>query len=99
MIALTVVFPVLAGATALRLGQWQVVEAGSLRARAERAMHRPAEKDTIRADILDRSGTELAQTNFRDRLIAYPDLLEPDEVEAVLDELAIALGITPAEAR
>ena len=99
MIVLTVVFSFLAGATALRLGQWQVVEAGSLRAKAERAMPRPAEKDTIRADILDRSGTELGQTNFRDRLVAYPDLLEPGEADAVLDELAIALDISPAEAR
>ena len=88
LIALTVVFTVLAGATALRLGQWQVVEAQSLRAKAERAMPRPAQEDTIRADILDRSGTELAQTTFRDRLVAYPDLLEADQVEAVLDSLS-----------
>jgi cell division protein FtsI/penicillin-binding protein 2 len=99
MIALSVVFTVLAGASSLRLGQWQVVEAQSLRARAERVMPRRAEQDRIRADILDRAGTELAQTNFRDRLVAYPDLLKEGEADAVLDELALALGITPAESR
>jgi cell division protein FtsI/penicillin-binding protein 2 len=98
-LALIVVFTLLAGGTALRLGQWQVVEAQSLRARAERAMPRASASDTIRADILDRAGTALAQTNFRDRLVAYPDLLEPGEADAILDELAVALDITPAEAR
>jgi cell division protein FtsI (penicillin-binding protein 3) len=97
MIALILVFTLFGSATVLRLGQFQVVDAPVLRAKAQRVMPRALEPDTIRADILDRSGTPLAQTHFRDRLVAHPDLMN-GEPDLVIDELAVALGMSPAEA-
>ena len=93
MIALLTVFSVMGTATALRLGYWQVVEGPTLRARAQKSIPRPTEPPVIRGDILDHAGVALAQTVFRDRLVAYPELVPEARREALLEELAVVMGI------
>jgi cell division protein FtsI (penicillin-binding protein 3) len=93
MIALLTVLSVLGSATAVRLGYWQVVEGPTLRARAQMSIPRPTEPQVIRGDILDHAGVALAQTVFRDRLVAYPELIPESRRQAVIEELARILEI------
>ncbi|MFN8620915.1 MAG: penicillin-binding protein 2 [Chloroflexota bacterium] len=95
---------VFAVAAAVRLADWQVVRGPKLREEALALLQRPADIPTLRGRILDRNGTVLAVTGFRDRLVAYPKLLNvgsPEAVEArrhdVLADLTDILGLTPDE--
>lgn len=88
MIALLLVFTVLGSAAAFRLGYWQVVQGPELRARAQSSLPRPTDPPVIRGDILDHAGVALAQTVFRDRLVAYPELITETKRQAVIEALA-----------
>lgn len=86
-------------ATALggRLAYWQIAEGDQLRAMADAQLARPVQAEQRRGDITDRAGTVLATTAYRDRLVAYPDLVPADRREAVAGQLAALVGLGGAD--
>ena len=99
LLALLCVFLVGALALGARAAYWQVVD-------HERLVSEAADQTTItidtpsqRGDIFDRTGTVvLATTVQRERLVAAPDQLTPDQRRATVAELTRLLGLDDAAA-
>jgi cell division protein FtsI (penicillin-binding protein 3) len=97
MVAILLVFSVLATATGLRLGYWQVIAASELAEDALQSMGSDSVEMPPRADILDRDGVVMAQTASYDVLVAYPSDIEPEEREGIIETLGGILGLDAAE--
>lgn len=99
MLLVLLAFAVVATAASVRLGQWQIVEAGELstRMRTAIAQSRAAANRIIRADIVDRRGKVLAKTSTFDRLVAYPNTMDPAEVGPMVELLGALLDLKPYE--
>ncbi len=82
-----------AGALGLRLAYWQIGQGDDLRRRANDQLARPIEAQTRRGEILDSRGTVLATTGYRDRLAAYPDLLNPVDRPKVAHRIGAILEL------
>lgn len=82
-----------AGALGLRLVYWQIGQGDDLRARASEQLARPGDTQARRGEIVDSNGTVLATTAYRDRLAAYPDLLNDEERPRVARRLGDILGL------
>jgi len=70
LIVLMLTIAVIAAALGGRLAYWQLAEGGQLRNMAEAQLAKPVVAEQRRGDITDRSGTLLATTAYRDRLVA-----------------------------
>src|SRR6187397_1463536 len=97
LIVLMLTMVVIASALGGRLAYWQLAEGDQLRAMADAQLARPVQAEQRRGDITDRSGTLLATTAYRDRLVAYPDLVPADKRDAVAGQLAALVGLTGAD--
>jgi cell division protein FtsI/penicillin-binding protein 2 len=93
LVALLVVMVLVASALTVRLAYWQLSEGTQLRQMAESQVARPVSAELRRGDITDRSGTLLATTAYRDRLVAYPDLIAKDSREPIARQLAALAGL------
>jgi cell division protein FtsI/penicillin-binding protein 2 len=93
LVLLLCILAVFAGALGLRLAYWQIGQADDLQRRAAEQLATNTEEQVRRGQILDRGGTVLATTAYRDRLAAYPDLLNADERPVVAQRLADILGL------
>ncbi len=80
----------------LRLAYWQVVMGPDLAARAQGQIQQTTTEPALRGDILDRHGAVLATTGYRDTLAAWPNIIDADRREAMVDELAAILGLDEA---
>jgi cell division protein FtsI/penicillin-binding protein 2 len=95
LISLMCVFAVMASALMLRLAYWQVGQADDLQGKAhEQLVTADADEQIRRGEITDSSGTVLATTAYRDRLAAYPDVLNEEERPVVAQRLAAILGMS-----
>jgi cell division protein FtsI/penicillin-binding protein 2 len=97
LVALLVVMVLVASALTVRLAYWQLSEGGQLRQMAESQVARPVRAELRRGDITDRSGTLLATTAYRDRLVAYPDLIAEDSREPIARQLAALTGLDDSD--
>ncbi len=87
----------LAASLVLRLGYWQVVEAGSLAARAREQTTMRIEEAPRRGEIYDRSGTVvLATTVDRYTVAVAADRLDPEAQATLTDRLAELLDLDAA---
>ena len=93
MVAILLIFAILATAATAGLGYWQVVAAPELTAKAIRSMTPPQETRLARASIVDRNGKVLAQTASLDRLDAHPSNIDPEDREVIVDTLTPILGL------
>lgn len=93
---LMLVLAAFAIAASVRLADWQVARGPQLREEAQAQLQRRAELATQRGRILDRNGQVLALTGYRDRLVAFPDVLADrdqtrvDAVEALTEMLGLS---------
>src|SRR3954454_3007807 len=94
LIVLMLTIAVIAAALGGRLAYWQLAEGGQLRAMADAQVAKPVAAEQRRGDISDRSGTLLATTAYRDRLVAYPDLVPEGKRDAVAGQLAALVGLS-----
>lgn len=85
-----------AGALGLRLAYWQIGQGDDLRSRANEQLAHPGEAQTRRGEIVDSRGIVLATTASRDRLAAYPDLLNSEDRPKVARRLGDILGLSGA---
>jgi cell division protein FtsI/penicillin-binding protein 2 len=97
LIVLMLTMAVIATALGGRLAYWQLIEGDQLQAMADAQLARPVQAEQRRGDITDRSGTLLATTAYRDRLVAYPDLVPEDKRDSVASQLAALVGLTGAD--
>ncbi len=98
MVLIMLAFAMVAAAASVRLGQWQIVEAGELTAQYLAAIElAQVANESIRADIIDRDGVVLAKTSSFDKLVAYPDRIDPEDDEAIVAVLAALLDLKPRE--
>jgi len=88
---------VIASALGGRLAYWQLAQGNQLQGMANAQLARPVQAEQRRGDITDRSGTLLATTAYRDRLVAYPGLVPADKRDAVAGQLAALVGLTGAD--
>jgi cell division protein FtsI (penicillin-binding protein 3) len=86
-----------AGAITLRLAYWQIGQGDGLRALADQQLANPAEAQTRRGEIVDSRGTVLATTAYRDRLAAYPDLMNSEDRPKIARRLGEILGMNGAQ--
>ena len=86
-----------AGALMLRLAYWQIGQGDDLRSRANDQLAHPGETQTRRGEIVDSHGTVLATTAYRDRLAAYPDLLNSQQRPRIARRLGDILGLKGGE--
>ena len=99
LLALLCVFLVAALALGARSAYWQVVDHERLVTEAAAQTAVTIETPSQRGDIYDRTGTVvLATTVQRERLVAAPDQLTPDQRRATVAELAQLLGLDEAAA-
>ncbi|MDO8484361.1 MAG: penicillin-binding protein 2 [Candidatus Limnocylindrales bacterium] len=97
LLALLVVFLVGSLALTARSAYWQVLEHDRLVAAAADQTTVRLETASQRGDVYDRSGTViLATTVQRERLVAAPNQLSPDERRATVAELARLLELDEA---
>ncbi len=89
---LLVIFIVLAVALGARLAYWQLSRGEELRTMALHRIALPVEQAGLRGDIVDRRGTVLATTSYRDLLAVHADQLPPARRATVARELARILG-------
>ena len=99
MVAILLVFALFATAAGLRLGYWQVVAADELTAQVIEDRASTAVSRTVRADIIDRDGVLLAKTASYDRLDAHPDIIRPEDQEAIAETLGLILDLDLDERR
>ena len=99
MVLVLLAFVVVAAAASVRLGQWQVVEGAELAAqhRAAVIQAKAAATKTVRADIVDRDGRVLARTSTFDQVVAYPDTMDPEDDQPVVELLGALLDLKPRE--
>ena len=94
LLALLCVFLVGALALGARSAYWQIVDHQQLVSEAADQTTVTIETPSQRGDIYDRTGTVvLATTVQRERLVAAPDQLTPDQRRATVAELAELLGL------
>ena len=94
LLALLLVFLVVAMALIARLGYWQFIMGDKLRAEARAQTTVTVEEPTRRGDIYDRSGTVvLATTVARDRLVASTRDYTAEDRRKTGDELIRILGL------
>ena len=93
---LLVVMALISSALGARLAYWQLGQADELRRQAAAQLAQPVSAEVRRGDITDRRGTLIATTAYRDRLVAYPDLLGPSARERVARRLSDLLAL-PAD--
>src|SRR4029453_10935841 len=86
-----------AGAITVRLAYWQIGQGDGLRALANQQLADPAEAQTRRGEIVDSRGTVLATTAYRDRLAAYPDLMNSEDRPKIARRLGEILGMNGAQ--
>ena len=82
-----------AGALTLRLAYWQIGQGDELRTLADQQLADPAEAQTRRGEIVDSGGSVLATTAYRDRLAAYPDLMNGEDRPKIARRLGEILGM------
>jgi cell division protein FtsI (penicillin-binding protein 3) len=75
LVLLLCVMGAFAAALTLRLAYWQIGVGPDLQRIAEAQLANPVVANIERGDILDRRGEILATTAYRDRLVAFPDVL------------------------
>ena len=97
LVALMVVMVVIASALGARLAFWQLAEGDQLSQLANAQLARPVNAEQRRGDITDRSGTLLATTAYRDRLVAYPDLIAASSRERIAGQLSALVGLNGAD--
>jgi len=99
MVAILLVFAVIGTAASLRLGYWQVVASDELSAQIDEVKTRSAAaaQKVVRADIVDRNGKPLATTSSFDKLVAYPDIIDPDDLEPSVELLSVLLDLSSRE--
>ena len=97
MVAILLVFAVIATAASLRLGYWQVIAADELTAQVIEAVNSTKVEKTVRADIVDRDGVLLAKTSSYDSVVAYPDIIEPEAHQGLVDTLGALLDLNSRE--
>jgi cell division protein FtsI/penicillin-binding protein 2 len=99
LLLLLIVFLVSSLALTARSAYWQVLDHDRLAAAAADQTTVRLETPSQRGDIYDRSGTViLATTVQRERLVAAPDLLTPDQRRATVAELARLFELDEAAA-
>jgi len=99
LLALLCVLMVGALALGARSAYWQVVDREPLAAQAADQTTVTIETPSQRGDIYDRTGTVvLATTVQRDRLVAAPDQLTPDQRRATVAQLTKLFGLDAAAA-
>src|SRR5262245_6623910 len=96
MLVLLAALMAFAIAAVLRLSYWQVARGAELRTEAYAQLEQRRVLPAVRGDILDRNGAILATTVYRDRLAAYPDLINAADRDAMADDLAEVLGLDDA---
>ncbi len=96
MVVILLVFAVIGTAAGVRLGYWQVVAADELSAQIDEVKTRSeaASRQVLRADIVDRHGVVLAKTSSFDKLVAYPDIIDPDDLEPSVQLLSVLLDLS-----
>jgi cell division protein FtsI/penicillin-binding protein 2 len=99
MVAILLIFTVVATAAGLRLGYWQVVASDALSAQIEQVKTRNevASQRVVRADIVDRDGIVLAKTSSFDSLVAYPNIIDPEDHELHVELLSALLDLSARE--
>lgn len=99
MVAILLVFAVIGSAAGLRLGYWQVVASDELTAQIDevKARSEAASQKVVRADIVDRDGVVLAKTSSFDKLVAYPDIIDHDDLDPSVELLAALLDLNVGE--
>jgi cell division protein FtsI (penicillin-binding protein 3) len=99
LLALLVLFIVGSAALVTRTAYWQVVRGAELTEKAEAQTTVTIEVPSRRGEIYDRTGTVLLATSVdRDRLVAAPDQLTPDQATQTADELEGILALDEAGA-
>jgi cell division protein FtsI/penicillin-binding protein 2 len=99
LLALLVLFIVGSAALVTRTAYWQVVRGAELTDKAEAQTTVTIEVPSRRGEIYDRTGTVLLATSVdRDRLVAAPDQLTPDQATQTADELEGILALDEAGA-
>jgi cell division protein FtsI/penicillin-binding protein 2 len=94
LLFLLTVFGIGSLALLARTAYWQVLRGDELMVRAAAQTTIRLEQPSRRGDIYDRTGTVLLATTVdRDRLVAAPDQMEPDEVDATGDLLVRLLAL------
>jgi cell division protein FtsI/penicillin-binding protein 2 len=97
LLAILVGLTVVASALMLRLGQWQIVQASDLAAKARAQTTIREEIPSRRGSIYDRSGTVLLATSVDRYLVAAaPDQMTLQQRGEVGDTLATILGLDDA---
>lgn len=98
LVVVLIVFVAMSGAAVVRLAYLQLAEAPGLRDLAMAQMHRASERSPVRGAILDRHGTVLATTAYRDLLAAYPANISADRLEPTVGGLVEILGLDETDA-
>ena len=100
LVALLLVFGVIATLLGVRLAYWQLGQGPDLRQIASTQLQRPDSGEEVRrGDITDRRGDVLATTAYRDLLAAYPDLMSDGQRDQTAAGLAAILGTRPPQQR
>lgn len=97
LVALLAVMVIAASALGVRLAYWQIGQAEELRQMASAQLSRPVAAEVRRGAITDRRGTLLATTAYRDKLVAYPDLLGRSSRDRVARRLIELLELPSAD--
>jgi cell division protein FtsI/penicillin-binding protein 2 len=99
LLVLLVVFLMMGSAAIVRLSYWQLSMGSELRAMAADQVVQTSEIAAVRGDIVDRRGTVLATTSYRDLLAAYPERLDEPLREQTVAGLADILDLDEQGAR
>jgi cell division protein FtsI/penicillin-binding protein 2 len=97
MVAILVAFAVIGVAASARLGYWQVVASEELSGHIIEVKAKTADANApkvTRADIVDRNGKVMAKTSSFDNLVAYPDVMHPDDLESSVGLLTALLDLS-----
>src|SRR3954464_11715377 len=99
LVALLLVFGIVATLLGVRLAYWQLGQGPDLRRIASTQLQRPDSGEEVRrGDITDRRGDVLATTAYRDLLAASPDMMENDDQrDKTAAGLATILGLSPEQ--
>jgi len=98
LILLFLFLGVFAGALGLRLAYWQIGQGDMLRSEAEQQLAgQGSESQPPRGEIVDRDGTVLATTAYRDLLAAYPDLMSSEDRPKIARKLGEILGMSTTQ--
>ena len=98
LVFLLAVFVVTASLLGARLAYWQLGEGEQLREMAAAQLLEPGEAAVQRGEIIDRRGSVLATTAYRDLLAAYPDLMTAEQRSEVADRLEGILDLDQQQA-